>query len=115
MFYFNPDIDTDERYDPSKLLEFNEGMPDVITSHFYTEIKKLESYGEYTVISEAGNVPLISYILYGEVEYHEILMVYNDILDISDVKLGNLIKYPSLDDLELLYFKLQALQRGRRV
>ena len=112
MFYFNSEVDSEERYDPVKLIDTSEGFPDIITSHFYNELPSVEAFGEYTVDSEEGNAPLLAYNIYSSVEFHEILLTYNHILDISDIKLGDNYNYPSLTEMERLYFKLQALQRN---
>lgn len=75
-----------------------------------TEIKNLESAGEYVVSSEEGRPDLVSNKLYGSVGYWQIILLYNGLDDVDSIVIGKRIKFPSLASLEALFFGLKARQ-----
>jgi hypothetical protein len=113
MFFFNENYKSDIRYDQGKLLEFSEGFSDLITSYFISQLKNLSLYGEYVIVGEEGRPDLVSYKIYNHTQYWWILMLYNDMIELSEIRNGIKIKYPSIDSLEGLYFKLKPLQRAK--
>lgn len=113
MFYIDETYESSIRYDMGKLLEFDEGFRDLINSYFVSEIKNLELEGQYVVVGEEERPDLISYKIYKHTQYWEILMLYNDIIEIEEIINGSIINYPSIDSMETLYFKLKPLQRAK--
>lgn len=114
MFYINTTKETESRYDMSLFMEFSD-VYDILTSYFMDKVIELPVYGERVVQGEEGKPDLLSYKIYGSTRYWWILMVYNAILDNSDIINGLIVKYPSLDDIEDLYFKLKSFERTKNI
>lgn len=114
MFYLSINQDFATRYDFSKFCEFVEGAYDSVESYFLQELAKLPAYGYYQVVGESGRPDLLSYRIYGSTQYWWILLFYNNLLSIDDIENNMNIRYPSLDDIEILYFQLnsKAAQQG---
>lgn len=108
MYYINVDIDTEERYEISKFLKSTENIYDVLDSYFVSRLLKLPIHGFYNVQGEEKKPELLAYRIYGSVQYWWLLMLYNGILDNEELVSGNNIKYPSLDDIENIYFELMS-------
>ena len=108
MRYINLDVESTERYDLAKFMDFNNNCYDILTSYFISELTKLEPKGVYEVVEELERPDLISYKIYGSVRFWSLLMMYNSIISPLDIKVGTLINYPSLEDLENVYFSLKS-------
>jgi len=112
-FYINLGYDSPVRYDEAKFMEYDTDVYDSLTSYFLDVLRKLPVHGEYVVVDEEGRPDLLSHRIYGSTQYWWILLVYNNLVSPFDVQSGMTIRYPSIDDLEALFFKLAALQRGK--
>lgn len=110
MFYVNPEYISKERYDLGKLLPWKEDNFDVLDSYFLENFKNLPVKGVFTITVEEERPDLISHKIYDTVIYTHLIMLYNDILDLSELKTGRLLNYFSVSDLESLYFSLKSLQ-----
>lgn len=110
MFYINLEYISKDRYDLGKLIEWNEDNFDVLNSYFLENLKTLPTKGVFTITVEEERPDLISYKIYGTVLYTHLIMLYNDIIDLSDLKTGRSLNYFSVADLESLYFSLKTLQ-----
>ncbi len=110
MFFINLDDDSIERYDVTKFMDFVEDGHDIVTSFFMTELRKLLPAGLFTVTIEEKRMDVVSYKIYGDTQYWWLLMVYNSIINFEDAVTGTELKYPELDDLESLFFRLKTLQ-----
>lgn len=117
MFYIDPSKNLPTRYDIAKFLEYVTPPPvsegpvfDVLASYFWNKIPDLPLGGNYLVVGEANRPDLISYRIYGDTQYYWIIMIYNGISFNEDIIMGLQLSYPSLKDLEDLYFKLNSLQ-----
>lgn len=108
MFYFDFDEKTSERYAPSKYMEKVEGTVDILTSYFIIELQKLQPSGVFQVSSEIYRPDLISYKIYGHVQFWWIILIYNDLISPWELTVGKELSFPSLDDLENLYFSLKV-------
>lgn len=110
MFTIDADA-TANRYDLSKFMASSgTNFFDVVDSKFLYKLKSLAVYGTYTVTTEEGRPDLISERIYG-FTYHQywwILMIMNDLRSPVEIVSGMKIKYPSLSDLETLYFSLTS-------
>jgi len=113
MFYLDVENTFETRYDMAKFMGFTMDFFDVINSYFIAQVKQLNVGGKRLVQGEDGRPDLLSYRIYGKTQYWWILMFYNDYLTPEDIVTGNLVKYPSLNDLEDLYFTLNAKALGR--
>jgi len=113
IFYINTDIESEERFDLRKFMEFNEGF-DPLNSHMIEQIYEFKPQGYYNVQDEEANPSLLSYNIYGDVQYWWILLLYNKLESSSDLTIGSVVKYPDLADLEDLYFRLKILDRASK-
>ena len=101
-----------ERYDLGKFIEFSDGF-DPLTCAFFEEIDTLSVGGQYTVQGEDARPDLLSFRIYGDVQYWWILMLFNGIKDINDdLKTGVEIRYPSISSIEDFYFSLKLRQKA---
>lgn len=113
MFYISDDIESQDRYGLSKLLEYNDpGDFNTLSSVFLSEFREtsLQSY----VTSKDERPDLLAYKIYGDTQFAWILMVYNNCFDFTDgtFSAGSQIKYPALEDLEKIIFTLTARKRA---
>lgn len=83
---------------------------DWLSSYFIDRVKMIPIFGEIEVQGEGGKPDLLSYHIYGKTQYWWIILVYNNLLNVEDLKEGMLIKYPSTSQLEELYFQLMSQQ-----
>lgn len=109
MFFINTTKLFAKRFDMSKFMEYTDNAHDILNSYVVSQIKKLSEQGKYTITVEERRLDLVSFNIYGDTQYWWILMLYNSIFDTSDVVSGIIIKYPSLRDLEDLFFSLKSL------
>lgn len=108
MFYINPKYISKDRYDLGKLLDWKEDNFDVLTSYFLEHFKDLPVKGVFTITVEEERPDLISYKIYDTVQYTHLIMLYNDIIDLEELKTGRLLNYFSVSDLESLYYSLST-------
>lgn len=111
-FFINLDKESSERYDMSKFMLYDVDNHDPLTSNFIRELLNLQPQGQYTVQGEDNRPDLLSYKIYGSTQYWWILLSYNNILEFDNISTGDTISYPSLGDLENLYFGLKAKELG---
>ena len=112
QFFINLGKETSERYDMSVFMDFTDNF-DPLTSSFITDLKSLRTVGTFEVQSESSRPDLISYKIYNDLQYWWILLVYNDIISNEDIAIGTIIKYPSVRDLESLYFSLKSKEKSK--
>lgn len=105
MYYFNFDLETTERYDPAKFMPFQD-IYDIVDSYFLTELSQLPTIGTYTVTTD-NRPDLLSYEIYNNVNYWWILLLYNNLMNFR-LTVGQVIRYPSLEAIENMYFQLKA-------
>ena len=108
QFFIDTSIESDDRFDMAKLLHFDEDNFDPLTSRFLEDLKGIEPKGTYLVQREEGRPELLAFNIYGNVQYWWVLLYYNDILEPDDLKVGLTINYPSIEDLEDLFFSMKA-------
>jgi hypothetical protein len=108
MFYINPDFISDEKYSLEKFMPYEIDNYDVLNSYFLEHIKDIPVSGSFTILSEEFRPDLISYRIFGTVNYWSLIMFYNDILSIEDLTTGTVINYFSARDLEKLYYNLKS-------
>jgi hypothetical protein len=112
QFFINSEYESDVRFDFAKFLNFKNNSFCPTTSKFLSELNKLPMYGKYLVTFEEQRPDLLSYKIYGETQYWWILLEYNNLIGYESVETGMTLNYPSLLDLENLYFELKSLQSG---
>lgn len=112
LFHINLLKKSEERYDLSKFMEFIEGESyDPLTSAFFLEVQNIRLGGIYTIRGEDSRPDLLSYKLYEDTQYWWVIMLYNSFSDISEIRNGEEIRFPAIDDLENFYFSLNLDQK----
>ena len=112
MFYLDEGLSTTTRYDMAKFIKFDGDVFNSLDSFYVTNFPKLPYIGQYIITSEAGRPDLLAYNLYGSTQYWWLLLWYNKILDITDLKAGTPINYPSYSDMEDLYVLASTYQKA---
>lgn len=103
MFFIDNSLDTTTRFDMIKFFNFDVDNIDCLTSFMMRALKILPKIGTYTIKEEEYRPDLLSYKLYNDTQFWWLLMWYNSILSIKDLKSGLSIDYPSKNNLEDLY------------
>lgn len=115
MHFINLDImnekDFTDRFDLQKFVAFTEDVYDYLDSYFINQITKLPIYGTTYVQIEENRPDLLSHRIYGSVKFWYILLVYNGMVSPLELVVGQRINYPRIDDVEQIYFSLNALQQ----
>lgn len=104
MFAPNTSFNADPVFDIGKIMEFNEGFYDILTSVFVAKLLALPVTGTYTVTTERFRPDLISYKIYGSEQYKLMLMLYNNLNAYTEILPGLTLSYPSLSAMEAILF-----------
>lgn len=114
MFFVNLTESFDWRYDLAKFVEMNYNVYDVLDSYFLNQLQYLNAGGSVDCLSESRRPDLLAYYAYGRkpssVQYWWILLAANTEGSASNVLPPKTYAYPSVTDLEDLYFSLNALK-----
>jgi len=109
QYFINLDIDSEERFDLAKFMEYTDNF-DPLTSAMLNEVRDMKTVGKFSVQAFAGRPDLISNEIYGSIQYWYLLMEYNNIETVEDLTAEVTLNYPSAEALEDAYFKLRARQ-----
>lgn len=109
-FFINLASTSSLRFDMSKFILFDTDVFEPVTSHLWSQIKTLESGGQYIVTGDDYRPDNVSYKIYGTTEFWWVLLIYNDKLSFNDLQHGDELKYPSIQALEDVYFSLKVSQ-----
>lgn len=112
MYFINQERASEartNRYRQSNFMQFIKGMYDSVDSAWYRELRQLSAVGTKTVIDQEGHPELLAFDIYGDVNAWTLLMIYNDLISEDQIVVGTVIKYPSLNDVEDVYFRLLNL------
>ena len=112
MFYIDLDREYPTRYGFEKFCSLENDTYDILTSYFIDRMKDLPMVGIYKVSGEERRPDLVSYEIYEDTQYWWILMNYNNLIFVDDISEGTEIGYPSIDDLEDIYFSLNRVAKG---
>lgn len=82
------------KYSISEYIEGN----DFYNSELLRKIPKLPVSGYYTIPNNEYRIDLLTSAIYGTSDCSQILLYYNG-LRIEDLKIGVVLKYPSIDDI----------------
>lgn len=110
--FVNLENEKGERYAMSKFFAYTDNF-DPLTSYFASEIAKLPVSGYYTIQGEDERPDLAAYRIYGDTQYWWVLLMYNKILEFNGIATGETLPYPSLTDIEDLYFSLKAKETAK--
>lgn len=94
----------------AKFIEYVQSSFDILNSYFIYKLSSLAESGKYTISVDETRMDLISYNIYGDTHYWWILMLYNNEIEVENLAAGDVLSYPSLTDLENLFFSLAGLQ-----
>ena len=104
-YFYNNKLDI-ERFSYENFVEWQEDTFDIYNSSILNEIPALVEVGKYDVQHNEGRIDLISYEIFGDVKFWWMLLEYNGIIDQSEIKTGDVIRYFSLNALETLLHRL---------
>lgn len=113
MYYINNDLETSIRYNMAKFMEFDTDSFCILDSYMCTQVKNLPYSGVLTVTTQVNSPDLLSYDIYGNTQYWWLLMLYNDLTSPQEIKAGMPIAFPSLNNIENLYFTLSTKQKTK--
>lgn len=109
LFFINLDIESDNRYDLSKFMRYTDNY-DPLTSDLLKNLKDIPSAGNHVVSYDEQRPDKTSRILYGDFSYWWLILFYNDLTAVEQLKRGMVIQYPRREDLENYYFSLNQRQ-----
>lgn len=108
-FYYDY-VETPVRYESSKFFPFSEvGGFDIIRSYFAQQLGYIPEFGDMEIVTNEGRVDLCAVDTLGETQYFWILMMYNGIIDVNELKTGTILKIPDKNKLEELYFRVKSI------
>lgn len=111
LFYLDTSINSSERFDMASFMAYTDNY-DPLTSQFLALLNAIPVSGRYSVSFEISRPDLISFSIYGDTQYWWILLMYNNIISVEDISVGDILLFPSLNDLESLYFSLRTKERA---
>lgn len=108
-FYYE-NVDSPIRFESSKFFPFTDVSGfDIIRSYLAQQLGYIPSSGSYNIVTEEGRVDLVAVDTLGSTQYYWLLMMYNGITDVSQLKTGVELKIPDRDSLEELYFRAKSI------
>lgn len=110
MHYIDIDVESDNRYNVRKFCEFKEGIYDDFTSYFLEQLLALPSAGSYEITKIEARPDVYSRDIYGTTKYWQLLLRYNNVVNLHQLALGTVLFFPSITSLEQLYFSLKVKQ-----
>lgn len=115
MLYIDLEVEAENRFDPKRFIPFYGDMFDILDSFLVRQLKSMPPKGNYVVTTEEGRPDLLSKRIYGgDSQYWWMLMLYNDLLSPGSIYTGLEVDYPTLTQLENLYFRLKSLEKKER-
>ncbi|MBF0527572.1 MAG: hypothetical protein HQK56_21035 [Deltaproteobacteria bacterium] len=98
------------KYVPARFMEWKENLPDVYNSYFLKQIMKIPASGIMYVAEYAGRPDNLSFFLYQSYQYWWLLMYYNSLTHVSQLKATLRINYFALKDLDVVFMTLITKQ-----
>lgn len=111
FFFINLDKDSNTRFEMSKFFNFTDNY-DPLTSFMCNEFRELPVSGFFRIQGQDGRPDLISYEIFNNTQYWWLLMLYNDVQTVEGFTEGMTVKYPSIEDMEDLYFSLKIKEKA---
>ena len=107
MSFYMRDFTSEEKFDISKFMNFENDVYDVICSPFLAEIAQLPTVRYYDVNEGFREIDLISSDVYGEPFFSYLIQFYNN--DFRETfPEGTRLKLFSLEDLNEIYYNLST-------
>lgn len=91
----------------SKFMAYTDNH-DPLTSRFLKKLLELPVRGQTLVQGEEARPDQLAYTIFGDCQYWWVILFYNKKQDSDSLTAGELINYPSLQELEELLFSLKA-------
>lgn len=111
MAFYMRDFTSEEKFDISKFMNFENDVYDVIASPFLRQIQQLPTVEYYSVNDGFKEIDLISTEKYGEPFFAYIIQFYNN--DFRETfPEGTVLKLFSIEDLNEIYYNLNSLSNG---
>ena len=114
MSFYMRDFTSEEKFDISKFLNFENDVYDVIASPFLAQIQQLPTVEYYNVNDGFKEIDLISTEKYGDPFFAYIIQFYNN--DFRETfPEGTILKLFSAEDLNEIYYHLSAQSNSEEV
>ena len=108
MAFYMREFKSEEKYDISKFLNFEQDVYDVINSPFLLQVQQLPTVEYYHVNNGFREIDLISSEKYGDPFFSYLIQFYNN--DFRETfPEGAILKLFSIDDLNEIYHNLANL------
>ena len=108
MAFYMREFKSEEKYDISKFLNFEQDVYDVINSPFLIQVQQLPTVEYYYVDNGYKEIDMISTEKYGEPFLAYLIQFYNN--DFRETfPEGTVLKLFSIDDLNEIYHELATL------
>ena len=108
MAFYMREFTSEEKFDISKFLNFEQDVYDVINSPFLIQIQQLQTTEYYHVDNGFREIDLISTEKYGDPFFAYLIQFYNN--DFREVfPEGTILRLFSIDDLNEIYHNLSSL------
>ena len=108
MAFYMREFTSEEKFDISKFLNFEQDVYDVINSPFLIQIQQLPTTEYYHVDNGFREIDLISTEKYGDPFFAYLIQFYNN--DFREVfPEGTILRLFSIDDLNEIYHHLSSL------
>lgn len=112
MSFYMRDFKSEEMYDISKFLNFEQDVYDVIDSPFLIQLQQLSTVEYYYVDKGFREIDLISTEKYGDPFFAYLIQFYNN--DFRETfPEGTILRLFSMDDLNQIYHNLATLSNTR--
>lgn len=77
---------------------------DPVRDKMASDIAKIVQYSDYTVSQDdVGNIPLVAFDHYNDVELYFVILEYNGIGNMFDIKAGDVIRIPDKQAVKKLF------------
>ena len=108
MAFYMREFTSEEKFDISKFLNFEQDVYDVINSPFLIQIQQLPTTEYYHVDNGFREIDLISTEKYGDPFFAYLIQFYNN--DFREVfPEGTILRLFSIDELKEIYHNLSSL------
>lgn len=112
MSFYMRNFTSEEKFDISKFMDFQEDVYDVINSPFLAQLKQLQTVDYYDVDNGYHDIDLIASDYYGDQFLAYLIQFYNN--DFRDhFPEGTRLNMFSMEDLNELFYKLSAYSNSQ--
>ena len=110
MSFYMRDYSSEEKFDISKFLNFENDVYDVIASPFLVQLSQLPTVQYYNVNNGFKDIDLIAADVYGNIFFAYLIQFYNN--DFRETfPEGTVLKLFSVEKLNEIYYNLSSLSK----